>query len=32
MKNLSERITENAALIEKAMEKYLAGTADGMKY
>lgn len=30
MKNLSERITENAALIEKAMEKYLAGT--GRRY
>ena len=30
MKNLSERITENAALIEKAMEKYLDGT--GRRY
>lgn len=30
MKNLSERITENAVLIEKAMEKYLAGT--GRRY
>lgn len=30
MKNLSQRITENAALIEAAMEKYLAGS--GRRY